>query len=354
MELERLRGKIDEIDAQLVRLVNERAKVVLDIGSVKERNGTSIYVPSREGAVYNRIESLNEGPLSNICLRAVYREIMSGCLALETPLQIAYLGPEGTFTHAAARSKFGDSVYYCPGATIDDVFTDVERGRANYGVVPVENSTGGGIHETLTRFLESPLKVCAEIVNEIHHSIMARCEPERIERVYSRPQVFGQARNWLQRHMPNAELVPVSSTSVAAERAAGEEHAAAIGGANLAAAHGLSILFDRVEDYSHNVTRFFVLGDHTSDPTGDDKTALLCGIKDKTGALHDLLDAFKEHEINMTKIESFPSPKAAWQYYFFIDFVGHPADAAVARALAQMDAECESFKVLGAFPRVGT
>jgi len=351
MELEGLREKIDEIDTQIVRLVNERAEVARQVGDVKARQGASFYSPSREGKVYARICRLNEGPLSDACLRAVYREIISGCLALETPLKISYLGPEGTFTHDAACSRFGDSAQYMPATTIDDVFTEIERGRATYGVVPVENSTGGGIYETLTRFLDSPLKVCAEIVREIHHALMASCPFEQIRRVYSRPQVFGQTRRWLQRHMADVELTGVSSTSAAARQAATEEGAAAIGSASLAAVHGLNVLFDRIEDYSHNVTRFFVLGDHISEPSGDDKTALLCSIKDRSGALHDLLGAFKDHGINMTKIESFPSPVAAWRYYFFIDFIGHPADGEIKDALAAMEDQCESLKMLGAFPR---
>jgi len=217
--------------------------------------------------------------------------------------------------------------------------------------VPVENSTEGGIRETLARFLDSPLKVCAEIVFEIHHSLLANCKLAEIARVYSKGTVFGQTRRWLREHLPGAELIDVASTSRAAELAASEEGAAAIGHAQLAAVHGLKLLFENIEDTAHNVTRFFVLGDHVSGPTGDDKTALLCSVKDKVGALHDLLAAFKGHGINMTKIESFPSPSAAWQYYFFIDFVGHPEEERTRDAMEAMREECESFRVLGAFPR---
>lgn len=351
MTLEELRKRIDELDTQIVRLINERARVVLEVAEAKARDGEPFYAPSREGQVYERIRRLNEGPISDICLTAVYREIISGSLALETPLKIAYLGPEGTFTHSAARAKFGDSVQYSPGSTMDDVFTDVEHGRADYGVVPVENSTGGGIHETLVRFLNSPLQVCGEIVHDIHHALLAKCPMEEIERVYSKPPVFGQTRRWLQTHLPNVELCGVTSTSVGAEQAARDHRSAAIGSASLAADHGLNILHNRIEDYSHNVTRFFVLGHHMADPTGDDKTAMLCSIADRTGALHDLLDAFKEYEINMTKIESFPSPDAAWQYYFFIDFQGHPKVAPIPDAVELMREQCEFLKILGAFPR---
>jgi len=351
MTLDELRKQVDQLDAQIVRLINERAKVAREIGKLKQRDNNALYVPAREQAVYSNIASLNEGPLPDACLRAVYREIMSGCLALEKPLKVAYLGPEGTFTHAAARRKFGESVRYVAAATLDEVFSEVERGRADYGIVPVENSTGGGIHETLTRFLSSPLKVCAEVLLEIHHALMAKCRTEDVRKVYSRGEVLGQAGRWLQQHMPGVALSEVASTSVAAEKAAAEPNAAAVGSASLAPVHGLRVLADRIEDYAHNATRFFVLSAHMSEPTGDDKTAVLCSVRDKVGALHDLLAPFKEHGINMTKIESFPSPNAPWQYYFFVDFLGHPEREDTHRALQDMEAECVSFKVLGAFAR---
>jgi chorismate mutase/prephenate dehydratase len=351
MRVDDLRKKVDQLDAQIVSLVNERARLALEIGKVKERENEALYVPARQHEVYKNITALNKGPLPDSCLKAVYREIMGGCLALEKPLKVAYLGPEGTFTHAAARMNFGDSVQYVPVADLDEVFDEVERGRADYGVVPIENSTGGGIHETLTRFLDSPLKVFAEILVEIHHALMAKCPVGEIRKVYSRGEVLGQARRWLQEHLPGVEQVEVSSTSVAAERAARERGAAAVGSATLAAPNGLLVLHDRIEDYAHNVTRFFVLGAHMSRPTGDDKTAILCSTRDKVGALHDLLGPFAKYAINMTKIESIPSPTAAWQYYFFIDFLGHPEEENTRRALEEMEAECLSFKVLGAFPR---
>ncbi len=351
MELADLRKRVDELDAQIVRLINERASVACEIGKLKAKGNDAAYVPARQQAVYDNISALNEGPLPDNCFTAVYREIMSGCLALETPLRVAYLGPEGTFTHRAGLANFGSSVQYASVATIDEVFGEVERGRAAYGVVPVENSTGGGIHETLTRFLDSPLKVCAEVLLEIHHSLIARCQASEVKRIYSRGQVFSQTRQWLQTHMPGAELFEVSSTSVAAQRAAEEEGSAAIADASLAPSHGLKVLADHIEDYSHNVTRFFIIGTHMSQPTGDDKTAVLCSVRDRVGALYHLLAPFEDHDINMTKIESFPSPTAAWQYYFFIDFVGHPDDDKTRLALQKMGAECVTFKVLGAFPR---
>ncbi len=351
MQLDDLRKKVDQLDEQIVRLISERAGVARQIGEVKARNNSTIYAPAREEAVYRHLSEVNEGPLPDSVFRAVYREIISGCLALERAIRVAYLGPEGTFTHIAARANFGDSARYIPCATIEDTFTEVERERADYGVVPVENSTGGGIHETLTRFLTSPLNVCAEIARPIHHALMAKCALEDIVRIYSKGAVLSQTRKWLQTHVPGVELMEAASTSAAAELASREPGVAAIGNAILAGPNGLRVLFDGIEDYAHNVTRFFVLGTHMSEPTGDDKTALLCSVKDKSGALYDLLTPFKGNGITMTKIESFPSPDAAWQYYFFIDFLGHPADGKVREALKQMEAECVSFKILGAFPR---
>jgi len=351
MSLDELRKRIDELDERIVQLINERARIAHQIGRLKAQSEQSVYRPQREQAVYANALKANKGPLGDEAIRAIFREIMSGCIAIEKPLKIAYLGPAGTFTHWAARSKFGESVGYEPVNTLVEVFEEVERGRADYGVVPVENSTEGGIRETLARFLESPLKVCAEIVYEIHHSLLARCPLEQIVKLYSKGTVFGQTRRWIRERLPQAELVEVGSTSRAAALAAEEPGAAAIGHAELAAAHGLTVLFDHIEDYAHNVTRFFVLGNHVSEPTGDDKTALLCSVRDEVGALHDLLGDFKRHGINMTRIESFPSPTTAWQYYFFIDFEGHPEDEGVQAALQSMREKCVEFRILGAFPR---
>lgn len=351
MSLDELRKKIDEIDAEIVRLMNQRAEIARSIGELKAEDGDSIYKPHREQAVFEHALEVSQGPLPDKSIRAVFRELMSGCIALEKPLKVAYLGPQGTFTHWAARSKFGESVIYEPVASLEEVFEEVERRRADYGVVPVENSTEGGIRETLARMVESTLKVCAEIVFEINHALLARCPVEEIFRIYSKGTVFGQTRRWLREHLPRAEQIDVASTGEAARLASEEERAAAIGHAGLATEYGLDVLFDRIQDRAHNETRFFVLGEHMSAPSGDDKTAILCSVDDRSGALHDLLDPFKEHSINMTKIESFPSPEAGWKYYFFIDFAGHPDDEQTRRALAEMEQQCDALKILGAFPR---
>lgn len=351
MELDELRKEIDRLDAEVIRLINERAELAKEIGHAKSETKQPLYVPAREQAVYEHVSEVNEGPLSDACVKAVFREIMSGCLALQKGLKIAYLGPEGSFTHEAALSKFGGSVEYVAVPTLEDVFEEVERGRADMGVVPVENSTEGGIHETLTRFLNSPLKVQAEITRQIHHSLLANCPLEEVTTVYSKLTVFVQTRRWLKENLPHARQADVSSTSAAAERACHEKGAAAIARADVASRYGLKVLRENIQDYAHNVTRFFLLGNSSNTPTGDDKTALLCSTKDKVGALHDLLAPFKKHGINMTKIESFPSPTTAWQYYFFIDFLGHPDQERIRLALEEMEKECVEFRILGAFPR---
>ncbi len=351
MSLDELRETIDEIDIQIVDLINRRAQVAHEIGKLKNKDGDTIYKPHREQAVLDHALAASDGPLADEAVQAVFREIMSGCIALEKPIKVAYLGPKGTFTHWAARSKFGDSIVYEPASSLADVFEEVERTRADYGVVPVENSTEGAIRETLALLLDSPLKICAEIVFEINHALMANCALEDIETLYSKETVFGQTRQWLRQHLPDARQKDVDSTGHAAELASREEHAAAIGHAGLADAYELDVLFDRIQDRINNETRFFVLGQHISDATGNDKTAILCSVKDRAGALHDLLNPFKEHDINMTKIESFPSPDGSWKYNFFIDFVGHPDKDVIQDALDKMGEHCDRIKILGAFPR---
>lgn len=351
MSLDDLRKQIDDIDVQIVELINERAKVAHKIGNVKNEDGDSIYKPHREQAVLDHAKEASCGPLPDESIQAVFREIMSACIALEKPIKVAYLGPKGTFTHWAARSQFGDSIIYESASSLADVFEEVERSRADYGVVPVENSTEGAIRETLALLLDSSLKICAEIVFEINHALMANCDLDEINTLYSKETVFGQTRQWLRKHLPDARQVDVASTGRAAELAGQEDNAAAIGHAGLAGAYGLDVLFDRIQDRANNETRFFVLGEHMSDATGDDKTAILCSVKDHVGALHDMLHPFKEHRINMTKIESFPSQGGGWKYHFFIDFLGHPEEQETRVALEQMGEHCDRVKILGAFPR---
>ena len=350
MELEKLRRQIDRLDSTIVKLLNQRAHLSQKIGRLKAKASKSVYSPDRERIVYERAAAHNEGPLSNESLQAIYREIMSGSLALEKPLKIAYMGPPASFSNIAALKKFGSSVRYLPVNTITDVFAEVEHGRADYGVVPIENSIEGAINYTLDMFMESDLKICSEISIEISHNLLAKCRMDRIKRVYSNPSVIGQCRMWLEANLPRAELVEVSSTTKAAEMAVKEKSAAAIGSNLAAECYGLNILARSIEDSPHNMTRFLVIGKVENKPTGKDKTSIMFAVKDRVGALHDMLVPFKKSRINLTKIESRPSKKRAWEYRFFVDMTGHHEDAAIKKALKGLERVCTNLKILGSYP----
>jgi len=300
--------------------------------------------------VYERVAAQNRGPLSGEALQAVYREIMSGCLALEKPLRISYMGPPASFSNIAALKKFGSSVRYLPVNTINDVFAEVEHGRADYGVVPIENSIEGAINYTLDMFMESDLKICSEISIEISHNLLAKCGMDRIKRVYSNPSVVGQCRMWLEANLPQVEIIEVTSTTKAAGMAVKEKGAAAIGSSLAAECYGLNMLARSIEDNPHNMTRFLVIGKVEGRPTGKDKTSIMFAVKDKVGALHDMLVPFKKNKINLTKIESRPSKKRAWEYRFFVDMMGHHNDKNVIKAIDQLREVCTSLKVLGSYP----
>jgi len=350
VDLDELRAKVDEIDRKLVELLNDRAELVLEIGKLKKTTTEEAYQPHREKEVYDKVVALNKGPLTEQCLRAIYREVMSGSLALEMPITIAYLGPSGTFSQQAARMKFGDSVAYLPVDTIEDVFAAVTKGTAGYGVVPIENSTGGGITDTLDMFMESECKVCAEIVLHIGHNLLAKSSLEEVTRVYSKPQVFTQCQRWLRTHLPNAELHQALSTAEAAQRAASEGGAAAIASKEAAREYGLKIVTPDIQDAHRNVTRFFVLGQNYAKPSGNDRTSLMFSVRDEAGALCDMLVPFKIHNINLTRIESRPSRRAIWDYYFFVDLEGHSDDTHVRAALGELRKKCATLKILGSFP----
>lgn len=320
------------------------------IGHLKVKSKKSVYSPERERVVYERIENNNKGPLSNETLKSIYREIMSGSLALEKPIKIAYLGPPATFTHIAALKKFGSSVKYAPVNSITEVFAEVEHGRSDYGVVPIENSIEGAVNHTLDMFMESDLKICSEISLEISHNLLANCKINQIKRAYSNPQVFGQCRMWLEANLPKAELIEVSSTTKAAEIAVKEKYSAAIASSLAAECYGLNILARSIEDSSHNVTRFLVIGRAESEPSRKDKTSIMFSVKDRVGALHDMLVPFKKYKINLTKIESRPSKKKPWEYYFFLDMVGHYKDKNVKKAIAELERGCAYLKILGSYP----
>jgi chorismate mutase/prephenate dehydratase len=349
--LEPLRAKIDQIDQQIVELLNARARVVVEIGKLKQSQGTQIYAPDREKAVLEWVRSLNQGPLSDRSLEAVYREVMSGSFALEKPLRIGFLGPEGSFSHAASVSKFGSSVDYVPLSNIPAVFEEVVRGHVDYGLVPVENSIGGGIVDTLDAFLSSSAKICAEVLLTVHHNLLANEPWEKIERIYSKAEVFSQCRNWLSATAKNRATIPAESTTAAAHLARDQAGAAAIGSKQAAELYGLHILFENIEDNPDNMTRFFVIGREAARRTGEDKTAIMFTTAHKPGALAEVLDVFKENGINLTDIEKRPSRKVNWEYYFFIDAQGHADDAAMKTAIEQAKKHCLQLTVLGSYPR---
>jgi chorismate mutase/prephenate dehydratase len=351
--LEQLRSKIDAIDTKLVRLLNERTKLVLEIGKIKHASGEEIYASDREDAVLRRIVEKGQGPLPAESLRSIYREVMSASLALEKPLVIAYLGPEATYSHMAVIKKFGSSLKYEPLPSITDVFMEVAKGRADYGVVPIENSTEGAVTHTYDMFLDSELKICAQIVLRIRHNLMAACPREQIKKLYSVPQVLAQCRQWLQMNLPNVEVIETSSSTRAAQIARDEPHAAALASKLAAEMYGLTILEPNIQDSSENVTRFLVIGRKYPGRTGNDKTSMMFCVQDRVGALHDSIASFKKYKINMTKIESRPSKKKAWEYYFFVDVLGHCEDARVNKALAELAKHTMFVKILGSYPNVG-
>jgi chorismate mutase / prephenate dehydratase len=350
MNLPDHRKSIDRLDAQLVKLLNERTKHVLAIGEIKRKGGEEIYAPHRERAVLNRIARLNEGPITNESLQAIYREIMSSALSLEKSMKIAYLGPEATFTHQAAIRRFGASLKYAPQKTIADVFTEVSKSRADYGVVPVENSTEGVVTHTLDMFVDSDLKVVAQIVLPVQQCLLANCTRSQIKKLFGHPQSLGQCRGWVQMNLPRVEIIETSSNARSAEFAAKQKNTAAIAGVLAAEKYGLGILEYDIQDNAANATRFLVLGRQCSPPTGRDRTSIMVSVSDKVGALYSALSAFRRYRINMTKIESRPSKRKAWEYFFFIDCDGHMKDRKVENALAYLGEQCHFVKVLGSFP----
>lgn len=350
MSLNKLRKKIDLLDQKLINLLNARAEATKKIGKIKVDTGKSIYAPEREVQVLRKITSLNKGPLKKGALEAIYREVMSASLALEKPLKITYLGPQASFTNIAAIKKFGSQVKYVACNSIAEVFLEVERGTADYGVVPIENSVEGAVSHTLDVFVDSDLKICSQIILDVTHNLLANCPENKIRKIYSNPQVFGQCRIWLQKNLPNAQLIDVSSTARAAELAKREKNSAAIASLLASKMYGLRVVASDIEDSLHNITRFLVVGRNVVAKTGHDKTSLLFSIKDKVGALYEMLLPFRKYGVNLTKIESRPSKKKAWEYYFFVDISGHQDDEKVKKAINELERKCVYLKVLGSYP----
>jgi chorismate mutase/prephenate dehydratase len=350
MNIPEHRKAIDQLDAQIVRLLNERTKHVLHIGEMKLKAGEEIYAPHRERAVLDRICRQNSGPITNDSLRAIYREVMSSALSLEKSMTVAYFGPEATFTHQAALKKFGASLNYAAQKTIADVFAEVSRQRADYGVVPVENSTEGVVTHTLDMFVDSDLKVVAQIVMRVQQCLMSKVSQRNIKKLYVHPQSLAQCRAWIQNHLPHVEIIETSSNARSAELAAKAKNSAALGGALAAQRYGLDVLEADIQDNSTNTTRFLVLGRQCSPPTGQDRTSLMFSIPHQVGALHTSLAPFRKFRLNMTKIESRPSKRKAWEYFFFVDCDGHYEDKRVANAIVDLQKHCAFVKVLGSYP----
>lgn len=351
--LDSLRQRIDSLDEQIMKLVSERARCAQAVAEVKlaEDPQAVFYRPEREAQVLRRIKAMNPGPLADDDMAHLFREIMSYCLALEKPLKVAYLGPEGTFSQQAMTKQFGQAAEGRPAATIEAVFHDVASGQATYGVVPVENSTEGTVNQTLDLLVDSPLNVCGELILPIHHYLMARdATLKQPQRIYSHPQSLAQCRTWLEHHMPHAELVAVSSNAEAVRRAASEPENAAIAGEHAAQYFDMQILHSCIEDFSQNVTRFLVIGHQTINASGDDYTALMATLKDVPGALSTLLAPLGENGVDVVRLLPRPDKHQPWKYVFFFDIRGHVDDEPVRQALDDIAAQILQLRVLGSYP----
>lgn len=350
MGLTQLRKKVDAVDKKIIELLNQRIKTTQGIARIKKEKGQARYCPDRERQILKYLISINRGPLKAAAIEAIYREIMSSSLAYEKPIVVAYLGLEASFTHQAALRRFGSQIEYVSCKNISDIFSAVEKENADYGVVPIENTIEGAVNYTLDMLVDSDLKICAQILLEISHNLLARCSLNEIKVIYSNPQVFAQCRGWLEENLPHAERIEVSSSTQAAQRVKGQKNAACIASVLAAKLYDLRVLSRSIEDMPNNVTRFLVISKHKIKSTGDDRTSILFSIKDRIGALHDMLVPFKKYKINLTKIESRPSKRKAWDYYFFVDMKGHYQDSDVKKALAQLEEKCKFLKVLGSYP----
>jgi chorismate mutase/prephenate dehydratase len=355
-ELSAIRRRIDEVDAALHELISERARLAQNVGISKHADGHTVdfYRPEREAEVLRTALARNKGPLRDEEILRLFREIMSACLAQQEPLKVAFLGPEGTFTQQAVYKHFGHSVRALALPSIEDVFHEVEAGDADFGLVPIENSTEGTVTHTLDRFLLSPLNICGEVELRIHQYLMGRMKSlEHVQRICTHQQSLAQCRQWLDEHLPIVERVAVSSNAEGARRARDEQGTAAIAPQAAAEVYGLSVLVAEIEDRPDNTTRFLVVGAKTFQPSGEDKTTLLVstGHTQQAGTLYHLLEPLSRHGVSMTRIESRPSRRRKWDYVFFIDIAGHAADDNVAAALAELKQHASLFRVLGSYPR---
>lgn len=350
--LQNLRQQIDALDDQILDLLNQRAEVVVAVGKAKDEKRGVYYVPSREKAIFERLIARNPGPFPDEGIRRVFREIISASLSLEQPLKVAFLGPQATYTHVAAMQQFGLSAQLVPLKSISSIFEEVSRGRASYGVVPVENSNEGVVSHTLDMFMSSDLKIIAEILLPVSHDLLNLSgQTADIRKVISHPQAIGQCRSWLEENLPDIPLVDASSTASAAQQAAEDASVAAIASETAASLYGLRVVKHKIEDNRNNFTRFLVIGNEMQSPSGNDKTSIMFSVKDQAGILYHMLEPFSKRDINLAKIESRPMKGKAWEYIFFLDMVGHVEDKDIADAVEELRTCCQFLKILGSYPK---
>lgn len=351
-KLQELRKQIDTIDNALLDLLNERARIAVAIGEIKKAENLELHSPAREREVIDRLTARNKGPIPQETIRAVYREIMSASLSLERPLTVAYLGPRATFTHMAGMQQFGLAAQYVPVESIREVFNEVERGRVDYGVVPIENSTEGVVNYTLDMFIDSDLKISAEILLDVSQNLMSKSgRKDEIKKIYTHPQVPGQCRQWLEKNMAGVPIFDAPSTARAAEIAADDSTVGAIASEMAATLYGLRIAAKKIEDNPNNYTRFLVIAKKSPGKTGMDKTSIMFSIKDKVGALHAMLTPFADLGINLTRLDARPSGRKVWDYVFFLDMAGHIEEPNVAQAVESLKKDCLFLKVLGSYAK---
>lgn len=351
-QLSNLRKEIDKIDEEILRLINQRAKVAQQVGEIKKLHNLPIFVPSREKEIFDRLEKLNPGPLSADVVKHIFREVISACRSVEETIKVAYLGPKATFTHQASLKYFGSSVEHIPVSTIKDVFEEIVRKKADFGVVPVENTIEGVVNYTLDMFLDYDLKIIGEIILEISlHLMSINTDKSQIQRIYSHKFGIAECRDWLLKNMPHAQLIEVESTAKAAEIAKDDYESAAIASESAATVYGLHILEKKIDRHLFNYTRFLVIGNETPKPTGSDKTSFIFSVHNEAGALYRALEPFYRNGINMTKIESRPSKKEAWEYVFFADIEGHIEEDRIKSTLEELRKNTPVFKILGSYPR---
>jgi chorismate mutase/prephenate dehydratase len=350
--LHKLRQQIDALDDQILDMLNRRAEVVIAVGKAKDEKRGEYYVPSREKEIFERLTARNQGPFPNEGVRRVFREVISASLSLEQPLKVAFLGPQATYTHVAAMQQFGLSAQLVPLKSISSIFEEVSRGRASYGVVPVENSNEGVVSHTLDMFMSSDLKIIAEILLPVSHDLLnISGQISDVRKVISHPQAIGQCRSWLEENLPDTPLVDASSTASAAQQAAEDASVAAIASETAASLYGLRVVKHKIEDNPNNFTRFLVIGSDMQRPSENDKTSIMFSVKDQAGVLYHMLEPFSKRDINLAKIESRPMKGKAWEYIFFLDMVGHVEDKNISDAVEELKNYCQFIKVLGSYPK---